>query len=200
MTSSFWDERYASPSLVYGDAPNEFLASVADRLPTRGVAIDLGAGQGRNAIFLAKHGLDVLAIDQSRVGLECAQELARSRGVTIRTAVADLAQYRAAPGSLDVISSIFCHLPSAIRTPLYASLGEWLRPGGVLVMEAYTPAQLRRDTGGPKDPDMLPPLATLTKELTNLRFHISRELVRTVVEGDFHKGEADVLQILATKA
>ncbi len=199
MNRNFWDERYAAASLVYGDAPNDFLASLAPTIPSQGVAIDLGAGQGRNAIFLAKHGLDVLAIDQSRVGLERAQELARAHRVTIRTQVADLSSYRAAPASIDVISSIFCHLPTSIRTPLYRTFADWLRPGGMLIMEAYTPAQLRRDSGGPKDPDMLPSLDTLKAELSSLRLHTARELVRNVVEGDFHKGEADVVQIVAFK-
>jgi SAM-dependent methyltransferase len=169
-----WDERYSQPGFVYGTEPNEFLASVAARIPI-GPVLSLGEGEGRNAAFLASLGHRVLAVDQSEVGLAKARRLAADRGLTIETCVADLANFSIEPESWTGVVSIFCHLPRHIRVPLYASVVRGLRPGGVLVLEAYTPRQLERDTGGPKDPDMLMTRAALEEELAGLEFmHVRR--------------------------
>jgi len=204
MSSDFWNQRYASHGLVYGEAPNDFLVSVADRpgwLPRSGAALDIGAGEGRNALFLASRGLDVLAVDQSTVGLEKARGLAQQRGLTLRTQAVDLRDFDAAPASLDVVSSIFCHLPTTLRAAVHGRIRRWLRPGGVFVLEAYTPDQLRRDTGGPKDPDMLASLATVLAELGGgFTIEHRAERVRSVVEGSFHGGESSVVQVVARRA
>src|SRR5690348_16511644 len=141
MSSAFWDDRYAAEGLVYGEAPNEFLASVIDRLPRRGHALDIGAGEGRNALALAAHGLDVLAVDQSEVGMRKASRLAAERGLALRTLATDLAVFDAGEGTLDVVSSIFVHLPSALRARVHGRVRSWLKPGGMFVMEAYAPEQ-----------------------------------------------------------
>jgi hypothetical protein len=95
--------------------------------------------------------------------------------------------------------SIFCHLPSRIRKPLYAAIAQGLPPGGVFVLEAYTPKQLERNTGGPKDPDMLVTLADLREELAGLEFVHARELEREVREGAYHTGIAAVVQVVGLK-
>ncbi|HTY88043.1 MAG TPA: class I SAM-dependent methyltransferase [Candidatus Acidoferrum sp.] len=193
-----WDERYRSADYVYGTAPNEFLRSVADRIP-RGKVLSLGEGEGRNAVFLAELGCEVIGVDQSPVGLEKARRLAELRGVKIDTAVADLAQYEIAPGNWDAIVSIFCHLPSELRRTLYRKVVQGLRPGGLFVLEAYTPAQLQFKTGGPTSADFLASLGVLKGELQGLNFALGQELERPVVEGQFHTGLAAVVQILARK-
>lgn len=199
MTSSFWDQRYAGDDLVYGQAPNEFLAAMVDRLPKAGRALDIGAGEGRNALFLASRGLDVLAVDQSAVGMQKAQRLARERGLTLSTRAADLRDFDADPGSLDVVSSIFVHLPVDIRSRVHGLLRTWLRPGGLFLLEAYAPDQLQRSTGGPKDPLLLAPLPTILAELAGLEIIHQAALVRNVTEGKFHSGEASVIQVLARR-
>ena len=95
--------------------------------------------------------------------------------------------------------SVFCHLPRRIRRPLYAAAVRGLRPGGVFVLEAYTPKQIGRGTGGPKDPDMLPTLAELTEELAGLEFVHARELEREVREGAYHTGVASVVQVVGRR-
>lgn len=199
MSSTFWDERYASSDLVYGEAPNDFLAQMADRLPTVGQALDIGAGEGRNALFLASRGLDVLAVDQSAVGMQKAMRLAGERGLTLRTRAVDLQDFDAAENSFDVVSSIFVHLPRALRAVVHARVGAWLKPGGVFLLEAYAPDQIARGTGGPKDPSLLAPLETILGELAGLDFEHRAALVRDVTEGQFHGGEASVVQVLARK-
>ena len=202
MSSAFWDERYAGDDLVYGELPNDFLARMADRLPRAGRALDIGAGEGRNALFLAARGLDVLAVDQSAVGMEKAQRRARERGLKLRAQAANLQDFDADDCSFDVISSIFVHLPGAIRARVHNRVGAWLTPGGVYVLEAYAPDQIARSTGGPKDPALLASLETILDELDaagGLEIEHQAALLRNVSEGQFHTGEASVVQVFARK-
>ncbi len=198
----FWDARYAEPALAYGDAPNDFLAGVADRLPPGGRVLCLAEGQGRNAVFLAGLGHAVTAVDQSATGLERARALARARGVEIETVVADLADYDLGAEVWDAVVSIFAHTPAAVRRSLHDRVAPALRTGGALVLEAYTPAQTERDTGGPSGPaavDITMTAAGLADEVAGLHAEILREVERTVIEGPYHRGEAAVVQMLAWK-
>jgi SAM-dependent methyltransferase len=194
-----WDERYAGERYFYGTAPNDFLVE-RERLIARGGAVlCLGEGEGRNAAFLASRGHRVVALDQSSVGLGKAQRLAEERGLSIATRVADLAEYRIEPGQWDAIVSIWCHLPSALRARVHAETVHGLRPGGVLLLESYTPAQLQFRTGGPSDPDLMPTLAQLREELAGLEFVHAVECEREVAEGDGHRGRSAVVQIAARR-
>lgn len=193
-----WDERYSQSGYVYGTEPNEFLAEAAARIPL-GPVLSLGEGEGRNAACLASLGYQVTAVDQSEVGLAKAQRLAAERGLTIETVSADLASFPIQPGAWAGIVSIFCHLPRRIRAPLYAAVVRGLQPGGVFVLEAYTPQQIGRGTGGPQDPDMLVSLANLTAELAGLEFVHARELEREVREGEYHTGVASVVQVIGVR-
>lgn len=199
MSSTFWDERYAEKELVYGAEPNDFLASRGGDFPAAGRALDIGAGEGRNALFLASRGLDVLAVDQSEVGMRKAARLAGERGLRLRTLAADLAGFDAPPASFDVVSSIFVHLPAQLRAGVHARLTSWLAPGGVYVMEAYAPDQIQRGTGGPKDPALLAPLDVVLRELAGLKIEHSAALVRNVGEGKYHTGDASVIQVVARR-
>ena len=199
MSTTFWDERYSGDELAYGAAPNGFLVQMADRLPAHGRALDIGAGEGRNALFLALRGLDVLAVDQSAVGMQKAQRLARERGLALRTQAVDLNDFQAEPDSFDVVSSIFVHLPAALRAKVHQRIATWLKPGGVFVLEAYAPEQLQRTTGGPKDPSLLAPLETILSELPGLHIEHQAALVRNVGEGKFHTGEASVVQVVGRR-
>lgn len=199
MTTTFWNERYSGDELVYGDTPNDFLALMADRFPRNGRALDIGAGEGRNALFLASRGLDVLAVDQSEVGMQKAQRLARDRGLTLRTQAVDLQHFNADPASLDVVTSIFVHLPATLRATVHQRIASWLKPGGMFLLEAYAPDQIARNTGGPRDPAVLASLDEIVGELDGLQIEHRAALVRNVTEGRFHSGEASVVQVLARK-
>ena len=199
MSHTFWDQRYSGQELAYGNAPNAFLESMAGRLPRAGHALDIGAGEGRNALFLASRGLNVLAIDQSAVGMQKAQQLARARQLSLQTQAVDLQDFDAEPHSFDVITSIFVHLPAALRGRVHSSVAAWLKPGGAFLLEAYAPDQLQRNTGGPKDPSLLAPLDAILNELRALEIEHQAALVRDVTEGQFHTGEASVVQVVARK-
>ena len=193
-----WDERYSQPGFAYGTEPNAFLAAAAGRIPA-GPVLSLGEGEGRNAAYLAGLGHRVVAVDQSAVGLAKARRLAADRNLSVETVCADLDGYPIEPGAWAGIVSIFCHLPRRVRVPLHAAILRGLRPGGVLVLEAYTPNQLARNTGGPRDPDMLLSLADLREELAGLEFVHARELDREVREGAYHTGVASVVQVIGVR-
>jgi len=190
-----WDERYAVEEYVYGTAPNDFLASVVDRLPM-GRVLCLAEGEGRNAVYLAERGFEVTAVDSSPVGLDKARRLAGQRGVHIETIVADLARYEIVPESWDAIVAIFCHLPPPLRCLVHAKAVAGLRLGGAFVLEAYTPAQLQHGTGGPPVVELMMTLDALRDELTGLRFVHALETERDLREGRFHAGLGAVVQVL----
>jgi SAM-dependent methyltransferase len=197
--ASFWDQRYgAATGYVFGTAPNDFLAGIADQIPA-GPVLCLAEGEGRNAVHLARRGHAVTAVDQSATGLAKARALAAQHGVKLTTAVADLAAFPIAPGAWTGIVVIFLHLPPALRVTVLAQAAAGLRPGGVLVLECYTPAQLAYQTGGPRDVTLLPTLAALRAELPGLDLLHAAELERDIVEGAGHTGRGAVVQILARR-
>lgn len=198
MSRAMWDERYGRPGFAYGDRPNDFLVEVAPRIPA-GPVLCLADGEGRNGVWLAERGHAVTAVDLSPVGLAKAQDLARARGVTLETVVADLADYDLGEARWAGIVSVWCHLPSALRRAVHAAAVRALRPGGVFVLEAYTPAQIALGTGGPKDPDMLPTAADLTRELAGLDLEVLVEREREIREGALHEGRSAVVQLLAVR-
>jgi SAM-dependent methyltransferase len=199
VDSQRWDERYAKPGFAYGDEPNDFLVSVADRLPP-GPVLSIGEGEGRNAIFLAGRGQPVLAVDQSAVGLGKLRRRAEDRRVLVQVQQADLRDFAIEPGAWAGIVSIFCHLPPSIRVPLHAAVVRGLQPGGIFILEAYTPRQCGRGTGGPSDPTMLVSLADLKRELAELDFLHAQEVEREVREGVHHTGLASVVQLVARRS
>jgi SAM-dependent methyltransferase len=193
-----WDERFSEPGYAYGTEPNDFLVSVADRIP-RGRVLCLAEGEGRNAVYLAELGYQVTAIDNSAVGLAKAEALAEERGVEIETVNADLAEYTLEPGAWQGIVSIFCHQPPLVRAALHEQCLRGMAPGGVFLLEGFTPRQLELGTGGPKNRELLMELDILRQELPGLRLEIGREIEREVAEGKYHNGTAAVVQILAVK-
>ncbi|KAA3615318.1 MAG: class I SAM-dependent methyltransferase [Calditrichaeota bacterium] len=193
-----WDKRYNTEEYVYGKHPNRFLVRHVDRLP-KGKVLCLAEGEGRNAVYLAEQGLSVVAVDSSVVGLKKAQKLAASRDVEIKTVVADLADFTIEPESWDAIISIFCHLPAGLRKKLHKKCVAGLRPGGIFLLQAYTPDQLHYGTGGPPVIELLISLAELEQELNGLIFEEARETVCEIKDGKLHDGQSAVVQIVAAK-
>lgn len=192
-----WNERYASAEYVYGTEPNDFLALHGAKLA--GPVLSLAEGEGRNAVYLASLGLDVLGVDASSVGLEKAHALAARRGLAIRTEVADLADYLPGSQRFGAVVSIFAHLPGALRARLYPLLVEALLPGGLVVLEAYSERQLSYGTGGPKDADMLMSENKLRAGFAGLEILQLQEIEREVIEGSYHTGLASVVQFIGRK-
>ena len=198
MDASFWDQRYSRDDFVYGTEPNGFLVTSAAAIPP-GPVLCLAEGEGRNAVWLAARGYEVTAVDQSVVALAKAQRLAADRGVAIKTVVADLASYAIASGAWAGIVSFWAHVPATLRRSVHSQAVQGLKPGGMFILEAYTPAQLAFDTGGPRSADLLMTAAQLREELAGLEFQILRELERNVREGTKHTGRAAVVQVVARR-
>jgi hypothetical protein len=194
---SFWDKRYANSDYLYGTEPNSFLAEHCALLS--GPVLTLSEGEGRNAVFLASRGLEVTGVDISAVALEKAKKLAESRGVSIKTMVADLATFEPEENHYGSVISISAHLPSAVRNKLYPLIERSLKRGGVVILEAYSENQLKRDTGGPKDADMLMTTEKLRREFPSLEPVLLREAEREVAEGESHTGMASVVQFIGRR-
>lgn len=200
MDPAFWNQRYAGDEYFYGTAPNDFVATQAALIPA-GPVLCLGDGEGRNAVYLAGRGHAVTAMDQAAGGLAKAQRLARDRGVAITTVVGDLADFPIKPGAWSGIVATFVHLPQTLRADVHRRVATGLAPGGVYLLEAYTPEQLKYRTGGPvNQPELLMKLADLRAELAGLDLVIAHELVRDVHEEPGHRGASGVVQVAARRS
>ena len=195
----FWERRYSEAAFAYGTEPNDFLAEVVDRIPS-GPVLCLAEGEGRNAVWLAGRGHAVTAVDSSSAGLAKTGTLARARGVTVETIAADLAAFTIETGAWSGIVAIFAHLPPHLRRTVHRAAALGLAPGGVFVLEAFTPHQLAFGTGGPQKPELLYTLDELREDLAGLELEIGREVERDVVEGRYHTGRAAVVQVLARRS
>lgn len=193
-----WDERYSAEEYAYGTEPNEFLSAHAEKMP-KGKVLSVAEGEGRNAVYLASLGHRVTAVDSSIVGLEKAKHLASRKKVEIETIPANLAKYDLGEAQWDGVVSIFCHLPPEMRKDLHRRVVKGLKPGGVLILEAYTPKQLKHRTGGPQSEELMMTLQGLRDELTGLDMTHACEVERDVVEGIYHTGKGAVVQIIAVK-
>ncbi len=193
-----WDERYSTEEYAYGKSPNKFLEDNYKLIPKEKV-LCLAEGEGRNAVFLARHGYAVTAVDASRVGLDKARALAEENGVSIELIHADLADFDIGENRWDGIVSIFCPLPSALRKKLHERVVAGLKASGVFLVEAYTPDQLKHGTGGGKSADLMTTKESLSLELDGLTFKHLLEIERDVVEGIYHTGLGAVVQAIAVK-
>ena len=193
-----WDERYGAEEYAYGTTPNEFLVEKVSCIP-KGKVLSLAEGEGRNAVFLAKQGYSVTAVDASLVGLNKARKLAEENDVVVEFIHADLADYDLGENKWDGIVSIFCPLPSSLRKELYKKVIAGLKQNGVFLLEAYTPDQLKHGTGGGNAVDVMQSEESLRLELAGLKFKHLTELERNVIEGVYHTGVGSVVQAIATK-
>ena len=194
-----WNERYTEAFASYGTEPNDFLKEVAGKIP-EGPVLCLAEGEGRNAVFLAKRGHAVTAVDLSDVGLANAAKLAADNDVQITTVVADLATFDIGESKWAGIVSVWAHVPPSIRVPLHAACVRGLRPGGAFVLEAYTPRQLERPgVGGPPVAELLMSPKVLEHELAGLEFARCTEVDRDVAEGRYHQGPSTTVQVLGYK-
>jgi 2-polyprenyl-3-methyl-5-hydroxy-6-metoxy-1,4-benzoquinol methylase len=193
---SKWDERYGESEYFYGTEPNSFLAAHAANFQPGAKVLCLAEGEGRNAVYLAKLGCKVTAIDSSKVGLQKLHSLAALRGVKVETICCDIADYSFENQQWDAMISIWCHLPSELRARVHQAVVKSLKPNGFFLLESYTPEQLKFKTGGPQDSDLMPTLGQLEIELNGLNATLKQELQRDVSEGFGHRGRSAVVQYI----
>jgi len=186
-----WDERYAATELLWSAGPNQLVADeCADLAP--GLAVDLAAGEGRNAIWLARQGWTVTAVDHSRVGLEKGARLAAEVGTgagSVHWVHADATTWVGADLDLAVVA--YLQLPAADRAAAHRNAFSALRPGGTFLLVAHDSSNLTEGTGGPRDPAVLMTAADVLADLPASSYDVVRagRVARTVTTEDGHGGE-----------
>lgn len=170
MEQQHWDERYASTELVWTSEPNRFVVEeLAGESPGR--ALDLGTGEGRNAIWLAEQGWQVTGVDFSGVALAKAAKIAEDRGVTVQWVEADLRTYQPDPGAYDLVLIAYIHLPEPQFAALLRAAASGLSPGGTLLVVGHDADNIAHGHGGPQDPGILhrPPEIVAALDGLNIR-------------------------------
>ncbi|HJW81173.1 MAG TPA: methyltransferase domain-containing protein [Acidiferrobacterales bacterium] len=196
MSTDFWNSRYAEPGYAYGTEPNAFLVSQKKYLKSGGKALAVADGEGRNGVWLAQQGLDVLSVDASEVGLRKTQELAADRGVAIRTEKADLTTWQWPEQKFDVVVAIYVHFPPEVRARMHRCMFEALKPGGILILEAFTPAQLNYKSGGPPVAEMLYSADMLRIDFAGGEILLIEEAIAELAEGKYHRGPGAVVRLV----
>ncbi len=215
MTNDFWNSRFSEPGYAYGTEPNAFLVSQKHYLMPGLKALAVADGEGRNGVWLAQQGLDVLSVDGSEVGLRKARELAQRRGVSIRTEQAELTRWQWPENAFDIVVAIFIHFPPEHRARMHANMLRALKPGGVLIMEAFTPEQLEYKTGGPPVREMLYSVEMMCSDFdipacpdaaqgkkpgaTPAEILLLQQTLTELHEGLYHRGTASVVRLVVKR-
>ena len=188
-----WDELYASRELVWTAEANRFVAEELAGLAA-GRALDLGTGEGRNAIWLAERGWQVTAVDFSVAGLAKAAELAAGRGVTgVDWVEADLRDYQPGPGTYDLVLLAYIHLPPDEFGALLAAAASALAPGGTLLVIGHDADNIAHGHGGPQDPRILHRAQDVVAALPGLAIQRAGQAQRPVLTGDGERTAIDTV-------
>jgi SAM-dependent methyltransferase len=194
----FWNQRYGAAEYAYGTEPNTFFKQQLRLLPAGRLFLP-GEGEGRNAVYAARNGWSVHAVDLSQEGRKKALSLATARGVSITYTVTDLSTYEPSRDTFDAAALIFVHFPPALRRLVHTRVIDALKPGGVLIIEAFGKDQLARDTGGPRSAEMLYAMDDLLDDLSGMEIELHASLITDILEGPYHSGPSDVHRIVARK-
>ncbi len=198
--TNFWDERYQTDEYVFGEQPNAFLASQVDLVRRHRRALAVADGEGRNGVWLAEQGLEVVSIDASAVGLAKARRLAARRGVEIETVLADLAAFDWPENAFDLVVAIFIQFADPpLRSAIFGGIKRTLRPGGTLILEGYRAEQLGYCTGGPGELDKLYTLEMLEQAFADMEIVHLRAQDSAITEGRAHAGMSALLDLIARK-
>jgi SAM-dependent methyltransferase len=195
-----WQTRFAGPGYLFGTEPNAFLKNQAHLLRPGQKALSVADGEGRNGVWLAEQGLDVRSFDFSPVAVAKARDLARQRGVTLETEVADLFTWSWPTAAFDVIAAIFFQFAGPdTRDAVFAGIKQALRPGGLLLMEGYHVRQLGFGTGGPSDVANLWTRELLVRGFGDFSSIAITEQDRALSEGHHHVGMSALVDFVGTK-
>ena len=198
--ASSWDERYASEDYLFGTEPNAFLVSQRDLLKPGMSCLAVADGEGRNGVWLAQQGLQVLSVEASAVALEKAKKLARQRGASIEFEQADLAQWQWGENRFDLVAAIFIQFaPPALREQMFAGIKRCLKPGGLLLLQGYTPRQLEYKTGGPPLAENMYTADLLRNAFGEMEIIHLREHDDHIGEGSGHSGMSALIDLVARK-
>lgn len=187
-----WDERYGATELVWGAGPNRFLVDEVTGLKP-GTALDVACGEGRNAIWLAQNGWQVVGVDFSPVGLEKASRLAEESGVTVEWAQGDLTTWEP-PNTFDLVIVMYLHLPGDIRHSVFARMAKSVARGGTMLVVGHDMLNLSEGTGGPQNPAVLYGPEDVVGDIGSVLTIERAERVRRPVSTS--EGEATAIDVL----
>ena len=197
--AEMWDQRYGGEDYAYGEAPNAFLAA-QKYLPRTGFALVPGDGEGRNGVWLAERGLQVETLDLSEHGVAKARKLATARGVTIQAKQVDVLAWDWPRQKYDVIALIYFHLVASERRRVHAAALAALKPGRLIVLEAFRPEQIERQQagsrGGPRDAALLYRLEDLRQDFESAKILELDEVETDLREGALHLGPSAVVRAI----
>jgi SAM-dependent methyltransferase len=197
---AFWNERYERPGYFFGTAPNRFLESQQHRLRRGWRALAVADGEGRNGVWLARQGLEVVSVDFSPVALAKARALAAEAGVEIATVEADLHTWSWPQSQFDLVVAIFIQFaPPGPRERIFAGMKRALRPGGLLIMEGYRPEQVGRGTGGPPWPEHMYTEGLLRDAFADLEILHLEAHDSVIQEGSGHAGLSALIDLVARR-
>jgi cyclopropane fatty-acyl-phospholipid synthase-like methyltransferase len=197
---SIWNERYAGEEFHFGTEPNAFLTSQKKLLKPGTSCLAVADGEGRNGVWLAEQGLDVLWVDNSHVAQAKAEKLAQQRGVKMRFEQADLAVWAWGDSCFDVVAAIFIQFaPPGMREQMFAQIKRCLKPGGLVLLQGYTPRQHEFKTGGPSQAENLYTEALLRKEFADMEILHLREHDDVIREGEGHSGMSALIDLVARR-
>jgi protein-L-isoaspartate O-methyltransferase len=201
--AAMWDARYRPEAYAYGLEPNAFLAAQAHRLKAGQRALVPGDGEGRNGAWLARQGLAVDTLDLSAFGVAKARALAEKRGVALNAVQADALRWDWPESRYDLIALIYLHLVEPERRIVHAKALRGLKPGGLIVLEAFRPEQLLRHAagarGGPRDKALLYSVEALREDFAGEEILLLEAAEAQVDEGHLHAGQSAVVRALVGK-
>ena len=197
----FWDARYAEPGFLFGEAPNAFLQSQSFRLMPGQSVLAVADGEGRNGVWLAEQGLRVHAVEASPVALEKSRALAAQRGVSLDWEQVDLQTWDWPVAALDAVAAIFIQFvgPEG-RAKQFAGIRQALKPGGLLILQGYTPRQRDFGTGGPPHAENMYTETMLREVFGDWEILHLSEHDEIVEEGAGHRGLSALIDLVARKA
>ena len=199
--ATMWDRRFAEDGYLFGREPNDYLRAQVSCLPPGGRVLCVADGEGRNSVWLAQQGFAVEAFDISAVGVDKARRLARDSGVAVDFHVADCDAWTWSAASHDAIVAVFVQFADpAMRTRLFAHMVDALKPGGVLILQGYTPKQLDYKTGGPGLASHLYTAEMIREAFQSLVLVELVEYEAELNEGAQHAGRSALLGLVARKA
>ena len=195
-----WETRYSAPGYAFGREPNYFLAACKNLLPKAGTVLCVADGEGRNGVWLAEQGLDVVSLDFSPSAQAKAATLARERGVTMTIERGDVHKWRYPDAAFDVVCEIFTQFSTPLeRAAKWTGMKKALKRNGLLILIGYTPKQLQYGTGGPKEIEKLYTRAMLEEAFDEFRDVKIAEEELDMHEGASHEGLSAVIHLTGRK-
>ena len=200
MAGNMWDERYAGGEYFFGTKPNAFMVSQHHLLKPDMHCLSVADGEGRNGVWLVQQGLKVLSVDSSAVAASKADTLAQQKGVKLDFEVADLLNWQWGENKYDVVVAIFIQFATPDqRTQLFANMKKCLKPGGLLLLQGYTPRQLEYGTGGPPVAENMYTEPFLRKAFAEMEIMLLKEHDAEINEGSGHHGMSALIDMVTRK-